>query len=132
MLQNRVGCFMFLLFCSIAMAGCAGGKAQTAAPMSSGGSLISIEAGSYKFSPNTIRVEKTGTVALEIKNISGSGQNFTLKDPRGKLITSIDIRSGATFISNVELTERGTYEFSSNKKLKAGLGMKGRIIVSGS
>ncbi len=130
--RQLVGFVVMLSLCAV-LSGCGGkGKVQSAAPMSSGGSLIAIQAGSYKFSPSAVRVEKTGMIALEIKNVSGSEQNFTLKSPKGKLVTSINIPPKATIISNVELTEAGTYEFSSNKKLKAGLGMKGRIIVPGS
>lgn len=130
---GRFVLFVVMLSFYALLTGCGGkGKVQSAAPMSSGGSLISIQAGSYKFSPSAVRVEKTGMIALEIKNVSGSEQNFTLKSPKGKAVASINIPPKSTIISNVELAEAGTYEFYSNKALKAGLGMKGRIIVPGS
>ena len=111
------------------VAGCAGRHIQTeAVPLASGSSLISIEAGSYKFKPDDILVAKPGTLALEIKNVSGSEQNFTLKNSRGEIIKSLTIRPKQTAISNVDL-EPGTYPFSSDKKLGAALGMKGQIRV---
>ena len=119
-----------LLVMIAALTGCAGkGKVQTAAPMSSGGSMITIEAGSHKFSPNKIRVEKPGLVAIEVKNVSGSQQNFTLKDLRGKILKSVDPHPGGSVIVNVELPEPGVYRFYCNKTFHSTLGMHGQIIV---
>ncbi|MGA2401872.1 MAG: cupredoxin domain-containing protein [Syntrophobacteraceae bacterium] len=118
-----------IVFVIAALAGCAGKKVQTAAPMSSGGSMIAIEASSYKFSPNEIRVGKPGLLAVEIKNVSGSEHNFTLKDPRGKILKSIDIRPRGSVIINVELPDPGVYEFYCRKTFHASYGMKGRIVV---
>jgi plastocyanin len=113
-----------------ALVGCAGrGRVQTAAPMSSGGSMITIEAGNYKFSPNEIRVEKPGLLAIEVKNVSGSELNFTLKDLRGKILKSIDPHPGGSVIVNVELPEPGVYTFYCNKTFHSTLGMHGQIIV---
>ena len=113
-----------------ALAGCADkGKVQTAAPMSSGGSMITIEAGNYKFSPNKIRVEKPGLLGIEVKNVSGSQQNFTLKDLHGKIIKSVDPHPGGSVIVNVEFPEPGVYKFYCNKTFHSTLGMHGRIIV---
>ncbi len=113
-----------------ALAGCADkGKVQPAAPMSSGGSMITIEAGNYKFSPNKIRVEKPGLLGIEVKNVSGSQQNFTLKDLHGKIIKSVDPHPRGSVIVNVELPEPGVYTFYSNKTFHSTLGMHGQIIV---
>ncbi len=112
-----------------ALAGCAGSKVQTAAPMSSGGSVITIEAGNYRFSPNEIRVEKPGLLAIEVKNVSGSENNFTLKDLHGKILKSLDPHPGGSVIVNVELPEPGVYIFYCNKTFHSNLGMHGQIIV---
>ncbi len=119
----------FILVVTIALAGCGGrGKVQTAHSMSSGGSLISIEAKSYSFSPNEIRV-RPGLLAIEIKNVSASRHNFTLKDPRGKILKSVDVKPKTSVIINVELPASGTYEFDCNRTFHTTLGMKGRIVV---
>ncbi|MGA2027035.1 MAG: cupredoxin domain-containing protein [Syntrophobacteraceae bacterium] len=113
-----------------ALAGCADkGKVQTAAPMSSGGSIITIEADSHKFSPNKIQVEKPGLLGIEVRNVSRSQVNFTLKDIHGKILKSIDPHPGGSVIVNVELPEPGVYTFYCNKALHSTLGMHGQITV---
>jgi plastocyanin len=114
-----------------ALAGCASrGKGQsTAAPMSSGGNIIEIEASSYKFSPNVIRVEKPGLLAIEIKNVSGSEHNFTLQDPGAKKIESVKLNPHCSAIINVELSQPGVYKFYCNRTFHSTLGMNGKIIV---
>ena len=74
-------------------------------------------------------MEKPGLLAIEIKNASGSEQNFTLKDPHGNVLTNKNISSGGTVIVNVELPGPAVYEFYCNKTFHSTLGMKGRIIV---
>jgi plastocyanin len=122
---------VFVILVAIAaLAGCAGGgSVKIASPMSSGGSMITIEAGNFKFSPNEIRVEKPGLLAIELKNVSGSKHNFTLKDPRRKILKSADIQPGGSIIVNVELPEPGAYKFHCNKTFHTTLGMSGKIIV---
>jgi len=113
-----------------ALAGCAGrAKVQPAASMTSGGSIITIEASSYKFSPSEIQVEKPGLLAVEVKNVSNSEHNFTIEDLHGKILKSVAIRPGGSAIINVELTERGVYKFYCNKTFHSTFGMKGQIRV---
>jgi len=127
-LNSKKSVFVILVVIA-AIAGCAGRTVQTAAPMSSGGSMIAIEARSFKFSPNEIRVEKTGLLAIEIKNGSGSVHNFTLKDPRGKVLKNKDISPGGSVILNVELPDPGVYKFYCGKHFHSTLGMNGIIVV---
>ena len=90
-LNSKKSVFVILVVIA-AIAGCAGRTGpKPSAPMSSGGSMIAIEARGFKFSPNEIRVEKPGLLAIEIKNASGSAHNFTLKDPRGNVLKNRDI-----------------------------------------
>lgn len=128
--SDRSKSLLFIVFLIAALAGCGGGsKVQTAAPMSNGGSLVTIEARSYKFSPNEIRVANPGLLALEIKNVSGSEHNLTVKDSRGKILKNVDIRPHGTVITNLELPEPGTYAFFCDKMFHTTMGMKGRIVV---
>ena len=130
MRPDSKGSVFVILVVIAALAGCAGGgKVQTAAPMGSGGSMITIEAGNYKFSPQEIRVEKPGLLAIEVKNVSGTEQNFTLKDLRGKVLKSVDPHPGGSVIFNVELPEPGVYTFYCHKTFHSTLGMHGQIIV---
>ncbi|MGA2226897.1 MAG: cupredoxin domain-containing protein [Syntrophobacteraceae bacterium] len=127
-LNSKKSVFVILVVVA-AIAGCAGRTVKTAAPMSNGGSMIAIEARSFKFSPNEIRVEKTGLLAIEIKNGSGSVHNFTLKDPRGKVLKNKDISPGGSVILNVELPDPGVYKFYCGKHFHSTLGMNGIIVV---
>lgn len=121
---------IFVLVMITALAGCGGGaRFKSAAPMSSGGSIITIEAGNYKFSPKEIRVEKPGLLAVEVKNVSGSEHNLTLKDPRGKILKTVDLHPRLSVIFNVELLEPGVYKFYCDKSFHSSYGMKGEIVV---
>jgi plastocyanin len=128
--NHRIEYLVLIVLMVGVVAGCAGGGhvRTEAAPLANGSNLVTIEAGSYKFKPNEIRVAKPGTLVLEIKNVSGSEHNFTLKNSRGEILKSLNIRAKATAISNVDL-EPGTYQFNCDKKFHAKLGMKGQIIV---
>jgi plastocyanin len=131
MLHPERSKFLLLIMVLItALAGCGGGsKVQTAAPMSNGGSIVILEASSFKFSPNEIRVPKPGLLAIEIRNVSGSEHNLTVKDARGKVVKDVNIRPHGTVITNIDFSESGTYDFFCNKMFHTTLGMKGRIIV---
>jgi plastocyanin len=123
---------LFLILVVVAaLAGCAGrGKVETASSTSGGGSSIAIEASSYKFSPSEIRVERPGTLTLQIENVSGSEHNFTLEDPGGKVLANLALYPHKTAKANVELPGTGVYKFYCDISIHATLGMKGKIIVS--
>ncbi len=122
---------LFVILVVVAsLAGCAGrGKVQSAAPMSNGGSIISIEASNFKFSPSKIEVEKPGLLAIDVKNVSKSAHNFTLKDRHGKVLKSVHLSPGGSVIVNVELPEPGVYKFYCNRTFHSTLGMNGQILV---
>jgi len=121
-----------LLAFMVLLAGCATRKAVPAAAPSTGGSVITIEAGSYSFKPDTIRIDKPGPYALQVINTTRSKSNLTLKDPRGNVIKTVNIPGKETTISNIDLAEAGTYQFFCDKGFRATMGMKGRIVVGGS
>jgi hypothetical protein len=119
-----------MLFVLVGALGCAGkGKVVTASPMSSGGSMISIEAAKNKFTPSEVRVEKPGLLAIEVRNVSGSKRTFTLNDPRGKVLKKIDIQPAGTVIFNVELSDSGVYRFYLDRSFLSLSGTKGQIVV---
>ena len=93
------------------------------------GEHYQIEAGSFNFSPDEIHVGKPGMLAIQIRNISGLAHNFTLKDPRGKILTSVDLVPGDNIKASVELSEPGVYPFYCDKTFHSTFGMNGKIIV---
>ncbi|MGC9195907.1 MAG: cupredoxin domain-containing protein [Syntrophobacteraceae bacterium] len=113
-----------------ALAGCVGGgSVQTAAVRSGNLGVLSIEAGKFYFWPNEIRVDKPGPLSVQIRNVSGSGQNFTLEDPAWNILENIDLPAGKTTSINLELHEPGIYQFYCNKALHSFFGMNGQIYV---
>ena len=62
-------------------------------PVSAEGQETTIEmtAGNFKFEPNNITTRTGSKLTFNIKNISGTLHNFTLKDPNGVIIQNIDI-----------------------------------------
>ncbi|MEN6437186.1 MAG: cupredoxin domain-containing protein [Syntrophobacter sp.] len=121
-----------LLVLIVLLAGCATKKAGPAIAPSLGGTVITIEAGSYSFKPTTLRVGKPGPYVLQVINTTGSKNNLTLKDPRGNVIKAVDIPPKETTISNIDLPVAGAYEFFSDKRFRASMGMKGKIVVGAS
>lgn len=91
--------------------------------------MINIEAGSYSLKPDRIRLEKPGQFILQVNNLTGSEQEFVLKDPQGKELKNLHVGSKSTSISNVDLPAPGIYDFRSTKLLRSPLGKKVRIEV---
>ncbi len=113
-----------------ALAGCAGGgNIQTASVQSGNQDILAIVAGRFRFWPNAISVDKPGPLTLEIKNVTGSVQNFTLKDTTYKTIENVNVPPGTTTIINVDFPVRGVYQFYSNLTLRSFVGMNGQISV---
>ncbi|SPF47962.1 hypothetical protein SBDP1_70018 [Syntrophobacter sp. SbD1] len=67
--------------------------------------------------------------SLAFKNVSGTEHNFTLNDPGGKILTSVDLPVGQNIRANVELSEPGVYKFYCDRTFHSTPGMNGQIIV---
>jgi plastocyanin len=93
------------------------------------GLQISIEmtAESFAFAPNLIQAKKGDTLLLTVRNTAGSEHNITIKDPEGKVLISRDIPSEGTVELEINLLERGKYEFFCDKPFHTTFGMKGSI-----
>ncbi len=117
---------MALLFLSLS---CAGLPPQAEAVAAQGEKTMDMKAGSYKLEPNNIKANQGDTIVLNITNISGKQHNFTIKDPGGKILQSVELLPNKTEHVKISLPERGTYNFYCNKPFHSTLGMKGRIEV---
>jgi plastocyanin len=109
---------------------CAGEQQSvTVGPAKGGEVVVAMKASSYKFEPDSIKAYKGDVIVLQIENISGSGHNFTIKDPQGNVLQSLPLPSKETVTAKISLSEPGTYEFHCSKPFHTGFGMKGQIAV---
>ena len=129
MLKSKLKLLVPVLMLIAFGTGCAGKKGPAVIPTVAGGGVVTIEAGGYRFNPSLVQVEGPGPIILQVINKTGSDNNLTLKDPAGKIIKSVNIKARETVISNIELSDPGSYGFYCNKRLRATMGMKGRIVV---
>ncbi len=114
----------------VILSSCAGGQPQTVATsVPSGKDVVTVEASSYKFSPNRIERRGEGKLTLEVKNVSSHDHNLTVKNPRGEILKSVDLPPNQTVPVSISLPEAGTYEFYCDKPFHSSLGMKGSIVV---
>ena len=102
-------------------------------PVSAEGQETTIEmtAGNFKFEPNNITTRTGNKLTFNIKNISGTLHNFTLKDPNGVIMQNIDIPPEKSVQIKIAFPQPGNYTFHCNKTGHTGLGMKGQVVVSG-
>lgn len=92
-------------------------------------STITIEADSYSFKPGEVHIEAPGSYILQVKNLTGSKQDLTLKDQGGKVIKTWSVSPKSTAISNLDLPAAGTYELSGDSVLRVYSMRKTKIVV---
>lgn len=90
---------------------------------------IKMAAGNYKFEPNNIKAYKGDVILFQIENTSNTAHDFTIKNPSGNILQSVDLPPMQTVTVKTELSDTGTYEFYCDKPFHSTLGMKGRIEV---
>ena len=111
------------------LSACAGLQQQVAVSSVDGEKVITMEASSFKFTPNNIKAYQGDSVVIRIMNISEAGHDFTIKDPQGQTIQSVDLPSKKMVEIRVSLPEPGEYSFYCDKPLHSSFGMKGQIEV---
>ncbi len=122
----------FLMACLcvfLLIAGCAGLQQQVTVSPEKGEKVLTMKAGSFKFEPNNIKAFQEDVIVFRVENISGSGHNFTIKDPQGQSIQSVALPPKKTIDIRVPLSEIGIYKFYCNKPFHTLFGMKGQIEV---
>ncbi len=116
---------------AVSLAGCASAP-TIRADVTPGGAALVMKASNFAFDPNMVSVHGTGVVMVTITNTSGTGHNITVDDPKGKVITSVEIPPNATVNAQISFSTPGDYYFFCNHPFHASFGMKGHFIVSGS
>jgi uncharacterized cupredoxin-like copper-binding protein len=124
---NLVRQWLLYLGVVVFLQACAGLQQQVAVSPGGGEKVLSMKASSFRFEPNNIKAYKGDVILLKIENVSGSGHNFTVKDPGDNVIRSVDLPAGKITEVTVTLSEKGTYGFYCDKPFHSAFGMKGRI-----
>jgi plastocyanin len=122
-----VGGFLLCIF----LIGCAGQQTPLAVSPSEREKGVLIEAKSFEFRPNMIKIDEPGRLLLRINNVSSAEHNFTLKNPEGEIIKSVNLPEAKTVTTEIDLPRSGTYPFYCDKPFHSSLGMKGVIEVLG-
>jgi len=113
----------------LVLAACASQQPLVTIGPAKGEIILPMKASSFSFEPNNIKAYRGDVVVLKIENISGSGHNFTIKDPQGKTLQDVGLPSKETVTLKVSLSDTGTYEFYCDKPFHSSYGMKGQIVV---
>ncbi len=117
----------FLL--SIIVSACAHLQAPISADEKGG--VVEMTASNFKFEPNNITARTGDTITFKIRNVSGSMHNFTLKDPDGGIMQTIDLPSNESVTVKVTFAKAGTYPFYYDKTGHSTLGMEGQVVTTG-
>ena len=111
------------------LSACAGLQQQVTAGSVEGEKTITMEASSFKFTPNNIKANQGDEITINITNISDAGHDFTIKDPQGQIIKRMDLPSKQSVKITIKLSEAGEYDFYCDKPFHSSFGMKGQIEV---
>jgi plastocyanin len=119
-----LGVFIIL---ALAAAGCAGRQAPTKMTAAPGKKTVTMTASSFKFEPSFIQALMGDTLVFKISNDSSMTHNFTIRDPRGQALESVDLPGKKTVTVEIHLRDEGVYEFYCDKTFHPTMGMKGRV-----
>jgi plastocyanin len=128
-MPNGIKIALICVFSLMVISGCAGVQNQVAVNPEQAEKIINMEAGSFKFVPNNIRAYEGDTILFKITSVSEIKHNFTLKDPFGAIIESVDLPPKQTIDVRAVLSRAGKYPFYCDKTLHSTFGMKGEIEV---
>ena len=109
---------------------CAGLQKQVTVDHTERERTVMMKAGNFKFEPNNILTYRGDTINFEVENVSDAEHNFTVTDPEGDVLQSVDIPAGKKVNIAVTFSEDGIYHFHCNEFLHSFLGMKGRVEVA--
>jgi uncharacterized cupredoxin-like copper-binding protein len=123
--------FLSLILLVILMAsGCASKQQLVNINASGGQAVVAMKASDFKFTPNNLKAHRGDRLEFKIENVSGTSHNFTIKNPGGEILKSVDLPPHQTVTVEVDLPSAGTYHFYCAKTLHADFGMKGWLEVT--
>ncbi len=104
---------------------------QTPVRVEGGRNLVEMTARAFKFQPNNVATGAGESILFRIQNVTGTSHNFTLKDPEGGTIQSVDIPGKQSVDIRATFPRTGVYKFYCAKIGHSELGMKGQVVVTG-
>lgn len=120
---------LYYLMVLLLLPACAGRQQQVAVGPEAGENVVAMSASSFEFEPNNIRAREGDEVVFRITNTSGTGHNFTIRDPQGNILQSVELPEKKTVDVRIRFAESGMYDFYCDKPFHPTLGMKGRVEV---
>jgi uncharacterized cupredoxin-like copper-binding protein len=122
--------YVRLIVCTVVLlvlASCAGLQKQITLSGEEGENVVEMKADSFKFEPNNIRVFEGTAIVFRVENASGSKHNFTIKDPKGQILKSVDLPPKKITDIEISFNEPGIYEFYCDKPFHSAFGMNGQV-----
>jgi plastocyanin len=121
-----LGAFIIL---ALVGAGCAGQREPKKMTAAAGKKTLAMTASNFKFEPSVIQALMGDTLVFKISNASSLAHNFTIKDPLGQIIESVELPPNKSVSVEIPLRDTGAYEFYCDKPFHATMGMKGHVEV---
>ena len=106
-------------------------RLQTPGRVEGGQNIVEMTASDFKFQPNNVATRAGESILFRIQNVTGTSHNFTLKDPKGGTVQSVDIPAKQSVDVRATFSEPGTYTFYCGKIGHSELGMKGQVVAKG-
>jgi plastocyanin len=97
-------------------------------PGPGGERTVELHANHYAFDPNNIEALEGDQIRFLITNADDQEHNFTVLDPDGEEIESVDVPASTTAAATVTLLRAGKYTFYCNRTFHSLLGMRGQIV----
>ena len=124
----KIGIGFLILALALSVGAC--GRLQKPILLTTGQeSVVMVEANDYKLVPNHFQTYQGTSIVFTIQNTSGSGHNFTIKDPGGKILQSADVAPQKSVEVKVDFPHIGVYPFYCDRPFHPTLGMEGRVEV---
>jgi plastocyanin len=122
----KIGIGFLILALALSAGAC--GKLQKPILLTTGQeSVVMVEANDYSFVPNHFQTYQGTSIVFTIQNTSGSGHNFTIKDPAGNILQSAEVAPQKSVEVKVDFPHIGVYPFYCDRPFHRTLGMEGRV-----
>jgi plastocyanin len=115
---------------SFLFAACAGLQRQVTVDHATHPRTVTMKASNFKFEPNNILTYRGDTINFKVENVSDSEHNFTIADPAGDVLQSVDIPAEKTVDISVTFSEAGIYHFHCDEFMHSFFGMRGLVEVT--